>query len=113
MRYSFSHIGVPVPQIPENAEFVEKLQIYRIDSSEDPMCFEYTHFLKGSCLPEALQHELHIGYLVDNIHEALKEAEEVLMPPRAVPQNKQIAFVRRQGVLVELIAQGGLNEFTV
>ena len=23
------------------------------------------------------------------------------------------AFVRRQGVLVELIAQGGLNEFTV
>ena len=51
MRYSFSHIGVPVPQIPENAEFVEKLQIYRIDSSEDPMCFEYTHFLKGSCLP--------------------------------------------------------------
>ena len=98
MKYHFSHIGVPDSTVSDKEEYVEQLGIYRIDGSEDPMAFEYTHFLDSSFLPEVLKHEIHIGYEVDNV-------EEVLMEPYELPGKKYIAMVRRKGVIVELIYQ--------
>lgn len=106
MGYRFSHVGIPDPTVPENAEYVRSFGIYRIDGAEDPMAFEYTRFAGSRILPEALKQEIHIGYEVDDLNEAIREADEILMQPFELPGKKVIAMVRRKGVLVELIYQG-------
>lgn len=105
MKYYFSHVGVPDSLVSDHEEYVEQLGIYRIDGSEDPMAFEYTNFLDKSFLPEVLKHEIHIGYEVDDLEEALRGEDEVLLEPYELPGKKYIAIVRRKGVLVELIYQ--------
>ena len=53
-----------------------------------------------------MKNEIHIGYEVDDLIEAIREADEILMEPFALPGKKVIAMIRRKGVLVELIYQG-------
>lgn len=105
MNYYFSHIGVPNPTIPDSAEYIKELDIYRMDGSEDPMAFEYTRFLESGPLPEILKHEIHIGYEVDDLEQALQDVDEILMKPFELPGKKWIAIVRRKGVLLEFIYQ--------
>ncbi len=106
MGYRFSHVGVPDSTVSENAEYIRQLGIYRVDGTEDPMAFEYTCFTEAKILPEILKNEIHIGYEVDDLIEAIREADEILMEPFALPGKKVIAMIRRKGVLVELIYQG-------
>ena len=105
MRYKFSHVGVPDLSVPDSAEYVRELDIYRFDGSMDEMHFEYTRFPEMGRLPEALKHEIHIGYEVKDLENAMQEADTILMAPFALANGRRIAMIRRRGVLVELIEE--------
>ena len=43
---------------------------------------------------------------MDDMEKAIKLADEVILAPVILPENKQIALIRRMGVLIELIYRG-------
>lgn len=106
VNFTFSHIGVIDDSVDENEEYVPAFDIYRIDADRDPMSFERTKFCDKSKMNGMGEGEIHIGFDVDDMEKAIKLADEVILAPVILPENKQIALIRRMGVLIELIYRG-------
>lgn len=104
MVYQFSHIGVPVDydQPRENEIFMDEFNIYRVDSSNSCHHFEYIRFMKDSIFPQIVRETVHIGYDVGDIRQAVADADAVVFSIYDLGI-KKIAFVLRDGVLIELI----------
>jgi len=99
---TFNHVGFLTSEQKEGAVFNEGLKVWLTDFSKSPNKIEFLKFEEGSCMPELIQKQAHIAYVVPNMEEALKGAK-VLFGPAAVNESLTIAFIEEEGVSIELM----------
>ena len=102
MEYTFSHVGIPHKEEMADEELEEHLKVYITPLEEDAMRFEFVRFIPETRLPESIAGQIHIGYEVPDIDRAVSEGDEILMSVTDIG-DKRIAFIRRKGIIVELI----------
>lgn len=99
----FMHIGVPTKSPQPGETYVEGLKVHITQPDAHDYKYEYLRFEPGSCMPAEIQVNPHIAVKVDCIADELKKCQEVLVPPMPVDETLTICFVKRDGVILELM----------
>ncbi len=98
----FHHLGVPTSSEGKNELYIAEGKVYVTDPEESPYRIEYLRFETGSPMPDALQKEQHVAYMVKSIPEAL-EGREVVVEPFDATDELRVAFIRVDGALIEVM----------
>jgi hypothetical protein len=98
----FHHIGVPSKAKRRGEGYLEGGKVYFTDPAKHPYNFEYLRFQPGSPLPKELQTMPHIAFEVASLKAALK-GEKVVLPPFDVTPTLRVAFIMKDGVLLEVM----------
>jgi hypothetical protein len=99
----FVHIGAPTTKKMPNEVYAEGMKVWISDPDLDDFKFEYLRFEPDSWLAEEIQTRTHIAVKVDSIANEIERCEKVLLEPVAINDNLTIAFVIREGVVLELM----------
>lgn len=106
MKLQFSHVGIPTKKFISKEKYESFFNIHRVDAKWSPFYIEYLRFEEKKILPEILAHKFHIGMKVDSIEEVLEEAEEIIVPIVEL-EEERICFIQKDGIIFELIQEGG------
>ena len=98
----FHHVGVPTSTKQPKETYLEGGKVSITDPGANPYQFEYLRFEPGSPLPEIMQKNPHVAYMVDDLGAALK-GEKVILPPFDPMPGLRVAFIVKDGVVVELM----------
>ncbi|MEA3366805.1 MAG: hypothetical protein U9R68_01680 [Planctomycetota bacterium] len=98
----FHHVGVPVDEPQPGETYLEGAKVHITDASSHPYRFEYLRFEADSPLPERMQKNSHVAYVVDDLDAAL-EGESVLLEPFEPMDGLRCAFIVKDGVVLELM----------
>ena len=98
----FRHVGVPTRRPQANETYIEGAKVHVTDPEAHPYRFEFLRFEAGSPMPNKLQTEPHVAFEVKDLAAALK-GEEVVVPPFDATPTLQVAFIVKDGLLVELM----------
>lgn len=98
----FEHVGVPTDQPQPNETYLEGGKVHITDPAAHPYHFEYLRFEADSPMPERLQKNPHIAFKVEDLAAAL-EGENVLVEPFEPFDGLRVAFIVKNGVLMELM----------
>lgn len=79
----------------------EYMKVWNSDPEKDEFKFEYLRFEKDSWM--AKENQTHIAVEVESIDEVLATCDKILLEPTVVNENCKIAFVLRDGVVLELM----------
>lgn len=102
-RGQFDHVGIPVTEpMPGEMYFAEQ-KIWLTSPRAHPANVEYLRFEPDSPAEEARKREVHIAYRVQNLAEAITGLRVVSPPADFADGFMQMAFVRLDGALLELI----------
>lgn len=99
------HIGVPTQVVQPGEHYVAPSKMYMTNPEAHPFRFEFLRFEPGSPMQRAVQTEVHVAYQVDSLEAALAGVDEVVVPPFTAHEHLRIAFVRKDGVLLELMEE--------
>jgi len=100
----FHHVGVPVSEPQPGETYLEAAKVHLTDGASHPYRFEYLRFEADSPLPERMQKNPHVAYVVDDLETAL-EGENVLLEPFEPMAGLRCAFIVKNGVVLELMQQ--------
>ncbi len=95
------HFGVPMPSVPEGANYAEGLKIWMTDPSTSENKLEKLYFEEGNPFPIEVQTIAHVAYSVPSLDEAIMD-KKVLFGPLDCGTHV-IIFVEEEGIPVELI----------
>lgn len=84
-------------------EYNEGMKVWISDPEKDEFKFEYLRFEKDSWMAKEIQTQTHIAVEVDSIEDVLPTCEKILLEPTIVNENCTIAFVLKNGVVLELM----------
>ncbi|MBE3123881.1 MAG: hypothetical protein IMZ65_03680 [Planctomycetes bacterium] len=101
---TYHHIGVPSKLKRPGETYLEAGKIYITNPDDHPYRFEFLRFEPGSPLPDVLQRGQHVAFTVDDIQAAL-QGETVIMPPFDPMPSLRVAFILKDGVVLELMQQ--------
>lgn len=96
------HIGVPVTSPREGENYAEGLKLHIVGPETNPMSFEYLRFEDDTPMHKDIVNNLHVAYKVDCLDSYL-EKYEVLQEPLEISDELTIAFVKIDGVVIELM----------
>lgn len=96
----FHHIGLPTDEIHPGEVFVESTKVWVTDPRKHPYRIEYLRFLADSPVKGPLRDMPHVAYRVDDIHEALRGEQVILVPFHPTP-NLTVAFLLKDGAVLE------------
>jgi len=98
----FHHVGVPSKAKHPDETYLEGGKVSITDPAKHPYGFEYLRFQAGSPLPKELQTMPHVAFEVASLKTALK-GEKVILPPFDVTPKLRVAFIMKDGVLLEVM----------
>ena len=98
----FHHVGALTKTKQPGESYLEGGKVYITDPEKHPYGFEYLRFEAGSPLPKELQTMSHVAFEVPSVDAAVK-GEKVVLPPMDVTPQLRIAFIMKDGVLLELV----------
>jgi hypothetical protein len=96
------HIGVPVREPKEGEGYAEGLKVHIAGPETNAMQFEYLRFEADTPMHEEIVNNVHVAYKVEALADYL-DKYEVLHAPMAVDEELTIAFIKMDGVVVELM----------
>jgi len=96
------HIGVPVKTPKDQEAYAEGLKVHIAAPETNPMQFEYLRFEADTPMHKDIVENVHIAYKVDKLADYL-EKHEVLCEPMEVNEELTIAFIKMDGVVVEIM----------
>lgn len=99
---TFHHVGIITQEKKEGAMYNEVLSVWLTDISQSPNKIEWLKFEAGSILPELVQKETHLAYVVPSMEEELK-GKHVIFPPMVCDEHLTIAFIEEEGIPVEIM----------
>ncbi|AMO58417.1 hypothetical protein GZ77_19140 [Endozoicomonas montiporae] len=99
---TFSHVGIPTPDIHAGESHNEGGGFFVTDFEQSDSRVEWLRCEPDCALPQMLQNMPHVAFEVDDLDEALKGAD-ILMEPMMPKDNLKIAFVIEDGAPVELM----------
>ncbi|MBM4018324.1 MAG: hypothetical protein FJ288_08375 [Planctomycetes bacterium] len=98
----FHHVGVPSKVRRDGETYLEGGKVHITDPGRHPYGFEYLRFERGSPLPKELQTMPHVAFMVESVEAAL-EGEKVVLPPLDATPELRVAFIMKDGVLIEVM----------
>ena len=98
----FMHVGVPTDKVMDGAMYAEAIKTHIVGPETNEFAIEYLRFEKDSPLPKELQTMVHVAYKVDDMHEQIK-ANTVVVEPWFADENTRLAFIMKDGILMELM----------
>jgi len=98
----YHHIGIPVPEPPEGAVYLEAYDIWHYGFEESEFGIEWMTYGKNCRLPEIVKTLPHIAFEVDDIHEAIR-GKKVIIEPNSPSEGNVVAFIEENGAPVEFI----------
>jgi hypothetical protein len=98
----YCHTGVPVKKPQANEIFIEAAKVHITDPAAHPYQFEFLRFEPGSPMAKEVQTKTHIAFEVPNLDAALKGEKVIVQPFDATP-TLRVAFIIKDGVVVELM----------
>mgnify|MGYP000077350327 FL=1 len=63
---------------------------------------EYLKFEEGTPFPEEIHRNPHVAYRVDDLQKYIDDADSVICGPMDVSETARIAFVWKDGAMIEL-----------
>ncbi len=78
------------------------LSVWLTDIGQSPNCIEWLKFEPGSCMPELVQTQTHLAYVVPDMNAEL-EGKKVIFPPLVCNEHLTIAFIEEEGIPVEIM----------
>ena len=99
---TLSHVGIVTTEKKEGAVYNEGLHVWLTDYSKSPNKIEFLRFDPGSCLPELVQTNGHVAYVVPSLEEELKD-KKVIFGPAVCDEHLTIAFIEEEGIAIEIM----------
>jgi hypothetical protein len=96
------HIGIVTSEKVEGSFYNEGLSVWLTDPNQSPNKIEFLKFEEGSCMPELVQRQGHIAYVVPSLEEELKD-KTVIFGPAVCDEHLTIAFIEEEGISIELM----------
>ena len=102
---TFHHIGLPTDESHPGEYFVEDTKVWVTDPRKHPYKVEYLRFEPDSPVRGPVRDLPHIAYRVDDITAELR-GEQVLIEPFNPSPNFTVAFILKDGAVIELMKFG-------
>ena len=99
---TLSHVGIVTTEKKEGAVYNEGLHVWLTDYSKSPNKIEFLKFEPGSFLPELVQTNGHVAYVVPSLEEELKD-KKVIFGPAVCDEHLTIAFIEEEGIAIEIM----------
>lgn len=99
---TLSHVGIVTTEKKEGAVYNEGLHVWLTDYSKSTNKIEFLKFEPGSCLPELVQTNGHVAYVVPSLEEELKD-KKVIFGPAVCDEHLTIAFIEEEGIAIEIM----------
>jgi len=99
---NFDHVGIPSEEKHPEEMWVEATRVWVTDPARHPQRVEYLRFEPDSPVTGPVRELPHMAFRVDNLEEAIGDAE-VLLGPFAPTATLRVAFVRRDGAIFEFM----------
>lgn len=96
------HIGIVVSEKVAGSVYNEGLSVWLTDPNQSANKIEFLKFEAGSCMPELVQTQSHIAYVVPSLEEELK-GKKVIFGPAVCDEHLTIAFIEEEGISIELM----------
>ena len=106
MKKAFDHIGIPTTQPQPDESWVEHSQVWVTNPRKHPQRIEYLRAKDPPRVPPEqvglwkLWNRPHVAYRVDDLRAAL-EGEEVIFGPFDPGGFGEVAFIYKDGVVIE------------
>lgn len=102
MSAAYMHIGIPVTNKKPGMTHNEEMHLWMSNPDDYEYKIEYLVFEEGTPFPEEIHREPHVAYKVDDIQKYLKDADRVICGPMPAGGGAQLAFIRKDGAIIEL-----------
>ena len=99
-RKEFHHIGLPTDTSQPGEVYVEDTKVWVTDPRKHPYKIEFLRFEKNSPVKGPVRDLPHVAYRVDDMDAALR-GEKVLLEPFSPSPGFMVAFVIKDGAVVE------------
>jgi hypothetical protein len=96
------HVGIPTSQKQEGEIHLEAMKLFITDVAASPYQIEWLRFEEGSPMPQELQQQTHVAFLVDDLQAAMAGKTVLLEPFEAAP-GLMVGFVMDAGAPVEFM----------
>ena len=102
MSAEYMHIGIPITNSQPNMTYNEggKFWLSKVDDYDFKI--EYLKFEEGTIFPEVLHRNPHVAYKVDDLDHYIADADSVICGPMAMGDSAKLAFVWKDGAIIEL-----------
>jgi len=116
MKLAFDHIGIITLEPQPGESWVESSQVWVTNPRMDPRRIEYVRPKEMPSIPPEqvglwkLWHWPHVAYRVEDLRSAIA-GEEVVLGPFFPGDFAEVAFIHKNGVIVEYLQYFDLNQW--
>jgi len=101
-RLRFHHVGIPTERALPTEARREDLKRSDAGYFDNPYGVEWHNFDEDNPLPELIRTMPHVGFVVDDLHQAL-QGKHIVLKPTSPADGVTVAFILDRGALVELM----------
>jgi hypothetical protein len=105
----FHHVGIPTNNQLAAESHNSALKMHATGYFETPYAMEWMNFDENSSLPEIIKTQPHIGYVVENLQDAIK-GRNVILEPTSPSSGVTVAFILDGRDLIEFLQFDKLEE---
>lgn len=102
MTIEYMHIGIPITNKKPNMTYSEDMKLWLSNPDDYDYKIEYLKFEEGGPFPEIMHRNPHVAYKVDDMTPYIKDADEVIFGPVDAGPGVRIAFIIKDGAIIEL-----------
>lgn len=102
MSAEYMHIGIPVTTCKPNMTYQAESKFWVSDVDDYDYKIEYLKFEEGTPFPEEIRQNPHVAYKVDHLEPYIADADSVICGPMPVGEKDRLAFVWKDGAILEL-----------
>ncbi|WP_394246400.1 hypothetical protein [Vibrio profundi] len=101
-KMTFHHAGIPTKDYLPGETHNASLKMHAAGYFETPYAMEWMNFDEDSSLPEIIKTQPHIGYVVENLKDAIR-GRNVVLEPRSPASGVTVAFILEGRDLIEFL----------
>ena len=102
MAAEYMHIGIPITNKKPGMVSNEGAKFWVSNVDDYDYKIEYLKFEEGTPFPEEIHRNPHVAYRVDDLQKYIDDADSVICGPMDVSETARIAFVWKDGAMIEL-----------
>lgn len=102
MSAEYMHVGMPITNKKPNMVYNEDMKLWMSNPDDYDYKIEYLKFEEGTPFPEILHKNPHVAYKVDDLEKYIEDADQLIFGPAAASETARLAFVIKDGTILEL-----------